>query len=87
MLLIGITLFSLVAEAMVTSLEPTIEAIGISQNFAGFTIFALIPSVAELVNAIQFSLNNSLFFSLLIFLLFSFFPLLLLFIFQNVNKI
>ena len=61
MLLIGITLFSLVAEAMVTSLEPTLEKIGLSQVFAGFTIFALIPSVAEIVNAIQFALANSYF--------------------------
>ena len=58
-LLIGIILFSLVAEAMVTSLEPSLEVIGLSKTFAGFTIFALIPSVAEIANAIQFALANS----------------------------
>lgn len=56
-------LFALISEEMVDTLTPTLDLVGISQTFAGLTIIALIPNTAEFVNAIQFSLHNSLYFN------------------------
>lgn len=33
--------------SMLQTIEPTLEALGINQNFAGVTIIALVPSSAE----------------------------------------
>jgi Ca2+/H+ antiporter/uncharacterized membrane protein YccF (DUF307 family) len=60
----SIVLFALVAEELVKSIEPTIEAIGIEQTFAGVTVMALVPSSAEYVNAISFALSNNVALSL-----------------------
>ncbi len=56
--------YSLVAEILVETLQPTIDLVGISQTFAGLTILAIIPSVAEFENAIQFALSDSISLSL-----------------------
>ncbi|ELR15277.1 Hypothetical protein ACA1_220160 [Acanthamoeba castellanii str. Neff] len=63
-LLISITLFSLIAEEMIKAIEPTLDAIGIEQAFAGATVMALVPSSAEYVNAITFAMHNNVALSL-----------------------
>mmetsp|Transcript_16080 Transcript_16080/g.41282 ORF Transcript_16080/g.41282 Transcript_16080/m.41282 type:complete len:887 (-) Transcript_16080:57-2717(-) len=58
-LVVATVLFGLVSEELVDSLQPTLDAIGLDQAFAGLTIIALIPNTAEIVNAIQFALQNN----------------------------
>lgn len=57
-LLSATTLFALIAEELVDSLDGTLTALGISPAFAGLTIIALITNLSEIVNAIRFSLQN-----------------------------
>lgn len=58
-LLFCTVLFAAVSEALVNSLEPSLEVIGLSQTFAGVTVIALVPSTAEFANAVGFALKNS----------------------------
>lgn len=58
-LLFCTVMFALISEELVNTLVPTLDTIGVSQTFAGITLFALVPSTAEFVNAIQFALQNS----------------------------
>jgi Ca2+/H+ antiporter len=46
---------------MVDNLQEVVTATGMSETFAGITFLALIPNTAELVNAIQFSIHNSMY--------------------------
>jgi Ca2+:H+ antiporter len=59
-LLFCTVLFAAVSEALVNSLEPSLETLGISQTFAGVTVIALVPSTAEFANAIGFAMKNSM---------------------------
>jgi Ca2+:H+ antiporter len=58
-LLFCTSLFAAVSEALISSLEPSLELLGISQTFAGVTVLALVPSTAEFANAIGFSMKNN----------------------------
>eukprot|EP00127_Corallochytrium_limacisporum_P006341 Clim_evm52s225 gene=Clim_evmTU52s225 len=50
--------FSFIAEAMVSKLQPVVEILGVSEVFIGVTLIAVIPNVAEIINGIQFALQN-----------------------------
>ena len=52
--------FAIVSEALVDALTPSLNKIGISENFAGLTIIAIIPCIAEFVNAIQFAIADNI---------------------------
>ena len=52
-LLIATVAFAFVAEAMTKSLEPAFEPLGIPLEFAGLTVFALVPNISEIVSAIK----------------------------------
>jgi len=60
LVLLGSTLlFGLLAEEIVHTLEPTLELFGISSEFAGVTLIAIVSYTAEFVNAIQFAIHNN----------------------------
>ncbi|KAG2388048.1 hypothetical protein C9374_000898 [Naegleria lovaniensis] len=51
--------YSFVAEVMTASLEPAFDSIGVNSQFAGLTFVAILPSLGEFLNAIQFALNDN----------------------------
>ena len=50
-------LFAALSEELLGSLEPILDEYNIPQSFAGLTIIAVIPNTAEIVNAVQFSMQ------------------------------
>lgn len=59
-LLVATGVYTLIAEVITSSLEPAIEKIGLSNDFAGLTLLAVVPNTAELINAIQFAIKNNI---------------------------
>eukprot|EP00762_Andalucia_godoyi_P005195 ANDGO_04034.mRNA.1 Putative cation exchanger C521.04c len=59
-LVVATASFALVAEALTDSIQPFLDMMGISQRVAGLTIIAIVPNIAELVNAIMFAYNNNI---------------------------
>ncbi|EGC39571.1 hypothetical protein DICPUDRAFT_45117 [Dictyostelium purpureum] len=59
-LLVCTTMFALVSERLVDTIDPVVSALGLTHEFLGVTILGIIPSAAEYLNAIQFSLNNNM---------------------------
>eukprot|EP00708_Paratrimastix_pyriformis_P002102 GAFH01000841.1.p1 GENE.GAFH01000841.1~~GAFH01000841.1.p1 ORF type:complete len:838 (+),score=323.79 GAFH01000841.1:56-2569(+) len=60
----GVGSFAVIAEKMTGVLEPALKAVGVSESFAGITLIGLIPSMAEIINAIQFGLHDHISLSL-----------------------
>eukprot|EP00008_Paramoeba_atlantica_P015129 CAMPEP_0201492962 /NCGR_PEP_ID=MMETSP0151_2-20130828/35519_1 /ASSEMBLY_ACC=CAM_ASM_000257 /TAXON_ID=200890 /ORGANISM="Paramoeba atlantica, Strain 621/1 / CCAP 1560/9" /LENGTH=791 /DNA_ID=CAMNT_0047880069 /DNA_START=89 /DNA_END=2464 /DNA_ORIENTATION=+ len=58
-LLVCTMLFAALAEELLDALQPTLDQYGIPESFAGLTIIAVIPNTAEIVNAVQFSLQGN----------------------------
>lgn len=63
-LLLSTIAFAFVAESMTKSLEPAFHALSIPIEFAGLTVFALVPNISEFVSAIKFALQNNVTLSL-----------------------
>jgi len=63
-MLVGTGLFAFVSEVFLDALQPTLEEYGISEEFAGLTVVALVPCLAEFANAIQFARENMLYLSI-----------------------
>ncbi|KYQ90775.1 DUF307 family protein [Tieghemostelium lacteum] len=59
-LLVCTTMFALVSEKLVDTIDPVVKALGLTHEFLGVTILGIIPSAAEYLNAIQFSINNNM---------------------------
>jgi Ca2+:H+ antiporter len=59
-LLVSTVLLALVAELVVNNVEPLIEAWGVSEAAVGLVLVALLPDVAEIVNGVQFALQNNI---------------------------
>ncbi|KAI9139848.1 hypothetical protein BKA69DRAFT_1126265 [Paraphysoderma sedebokerense] len=53
-------LFSIIADLMVDSVEFILNGTPLSAKFLGLTLFALVPSVTEFVNAIAFALQGNI---------------------------
>eukprot|EP00005_Dracoamoeba_jomungandri_P001707 CAMPEP_0174254412 /NCGR_PEP_ID=MMETSP0439-20130205/3737_1 /TAXON_ID=0 /ORGANISM="Stereomyxa ramosa, Strain Chinc5" /LENGTH=759 /DNA_ID=CAMNT_0015335975 /DNA_START=135 /DNA_END=2414 /DNA_ORIENTATION=- len=58
-LILATILFALIAEELIDSIKPTLDSVGLSQSFVGITVFALVPSAAEFVNAVMFAVSNN----------------------------
>ncbi|EFA85329.1 DUF307 family protein [Heterostelium album PN500] len=54
------TMFALVSDKMVESIDPVVKALNLTHEFLGVTILGIIPSAAEYLNAIQFALHNNM---------------------------
>ncbi|OMH85806.1 putative cation exchanger [Zancudomyces culisetae] len=52
--------FSLIAEVLVDTVDVVISGAGFSEKFLGMTLFALVPSVTEFVNAIAFAIQHNI---------------------------
>ncbi|KAL9654950.1 hypothetical protein ABK040_008740 [Willaertia magna] len=59
-LLLATIAFAFVAESLTKALEPTFKMIGIPTEFAGLTIFAIVPNISEFVSACKFALQNNI---------------------------
>jgi len=59
-LLLSTLVFALVSEVLVDAIGPVLIAAGIRQTFAGLTLIALIASIGEFANAVQFAVNNNM---------------------------
>ncbi len=58
-LVVCTALFAALAEELLDALQPTLDKYDIPQSFAGLTIIAVVPNTAEIVNAVQFSLQGN----------------------------
>eukprot|EP01028_Stygiella_incarcerata_P008014 TRINITY_DN337_c0_g1_i1.p1 TRINITY_DN337_c0_g1~~TRINITY_DN337_c0_g1_i1.p1 ORF type:complete len:682 (-),score=138.92 TRINITY_DN337_c0_g1_i1:94-2139(-) len=59
-LVVGTIMFAMIAETLTDSIHPFIKKAGISERFAGLTFIALVPNIAEFVNAILFAYNGNI---------------------------
>ncbi|XP_077868505.1 uncharacterized protein LOC102801220 [Saccoglossus kowalevskii] len=59
-LLISTVLMSLCAELVTENIQPLLEKSGVSLYFIGVTLLALVPDIPEIVNGIQFALQNNM---------------------------
>jgi len=59
-LILATILFALVAEELVSAINPTVESTGASQSLVGLTIVAIVTSAAEIANAILFAVYNNI---------------------------
>ncbi|KAF0979643.1 hypothetical protein FDP41_001311 [Naegleria fowleri] len=63
-LLVATVAFAFVAECMTKSMEPAFNELRIPLEFAGLTVFAVVPNISEIVSAIKFALQNNVTLSL-----------------------
>ncbi|CAH1246765.1 Hypp7776 [Branchiostoma lanceolatum] len=59
-LLVATVLMSLCADLVTENMQPILTGSGVSQYFIGVTLLALVPDTPEIVNGIQFALQNNL---------------------------
>jgi len=59
-LIAATVMIALISEGLVTALDPAIEAMGLSDEFAGLTFFAIVPALSEYINAAMFAAKNHL---------------------------
>ncbi|GAM24915.1 hypothetical protein SAMD00019534_080900 [Acytostelium subglobosum LB1] len=59
-LLFCTTLFALVSEKLVDTIDPVVQAFHLTPQFLGITILGVVPTAAEYLNAVQFALNNNM---------------------------
>jgi calcium/proton exchanger cax len=52
--------FAMVSETLIDSLDQALDYLSVPPSFAGLTIIALVPNIAEFVNAIQFALQKNI---------------------------
>jgi Ca2+:H+ antiporter len=53
-------LYSIIAEMLVQNVEVVLENVTITEKLLGLTLFALVPSVTEFVNAMSFALHGNI---------------------------
>eukprot|EP00003_Mantamonas_plastica_P006737 TRINITY_DN15563_c0_g1_i1.p1 TRINITY_DN15563_c0_g1~~TRINITY_DN15563_c0_g1_i1.p1 ORF type:complete len:192 (-),score=76.76 TRINITY_DN15563_c0_g1_i1:61-636(-) len=58
-LVVSIVLFAGISDLLVASIKPTLDQVGLPAGFVGVTVIALVPNIAEFVNAIRFAIQNS----------------------------
>ncbi|ESO88501.1 hypothetical protein LOTGIDRAFT_165642 [Lottia gigantea] len=58
-LLFCAVLIALCADLVTNNLQPLLESTGVSEYFVGVTMLALVPELPEVVNGVQFSLQNN----------------------------
>ncbi|KAI3639606.1 hypothetical protein MIR68_002300 [Amoeboaphelidium protococcarum] len=63
-LLVSTVLFALLAEKLVDTVDSVIEGGGVSEKFLGLTLFAIVPSFTEFLNAIAFAMYGNVSLSL-----------------------
>lgn len=63
-LLVSTVLFALLAEKLVNTVDEVISHSGIPEKFLGLTLFALIPSFTEFLNAVAFAMYGNISLSL-----------------------
>lgn len=63
-LLVSTILFSLLAEKLVDSVDDVIGNLKLSEKFIGLTLFAIVPSFTEFMNAIAFAMQGNVALSL-----------------------
>ena len=63
-LLVSTVAYALIAESMTDSITPALDQMGISESFAGLTLIGLTPNVAEIVNSVQFAMQDNITMSL-----------------------
>ncbi|KNE59427.1 calcium/proton exchanger [Allomyces macrogynus ATCC 38327] len=56
--------FSLIAELLVSTVETVMDGLHLQEKFLGVTLFAIVPSITEFVNAIAFASQNNIALSL-----------------------
>eukprot|EP01133_Synstelium_polycarpum_P008921 gene8921-10453_t len=54
------TMFALVSEKLVESIDPVSQTLGLSHSFLGLTVLGVVPAIGEYINAIQFALHNNM---------------------------
>ncbi|XP_077994759.1 uncharacterized protein LOC144448402 [Glandiceps talaboti] len=59
-LLVSTILMSLCAELVTENISPILEKSHVSEYFIGVTLLALVPDIPEIVNGIQFALQNNM---------------------------
>ena len=59
-LVVATACFAVCSESLLGGLEPSLHKMGVSQSFAGLTIIAVVPCIAEFVNAIQFAMADNI---------------------------
>lgn len=59
-LLVSTILLAFVAELVVSNIEPIIAKVGVSEEAMGLIVVALLPDVAEIINGMQFALQNNI---------------------------
>lgn len=59
-LVLATVMIALISEGLITALDPAIEAMGLSSEFAGLTFFAIVPAMSEYINAAMFAARNHL---------------------------
>ncbi|XP_055958637.1 uncharacterized protein LOC126829402, partial [Patella vulgata] len=58
-LLFCAVLIALCADLVTNNLQPLLESTGVSEYFVGVTMLALVPELPEVVNGVQFALQNN----------------------------
>eukprot|EP00039_Didymoeca_costata_P025075 m.12250 g.12250 ORF g.12250 m.12250 type:complete len:737 (-) comp4622_c0_seq2:734-2944(-) len=59
-LLVSTVLLALIAELVVSNVEPIIESLNISEDAIGLVLVALLPDAAEIINGVGFALQNNI---------------------------
>eukprot|EP01002_Notosolenus_urceolatus_P000215 NODE_1054_length_1598_cov_6.534538_g872_i0.p1 GENE.NODE_1054_length_1598_cov_6.534538_g872_i0~~NODE_1054_length_1598_cov_6.534538_g872_i0.p1 ORF type:complete len:461 (-),score=103.50 NODE_1054_length_1598_cov_6.534538_g872_i0:2-1384(-) len=59
-MVLATSVFALIAESIVDSFQDALQSLGIPLAFAGLTVVAIVPSIAEIVNAIMFSMKGNI---------------------------
>ncbi|XP_067663324.1 uncharacterized protein [Haliotis asinina] len=58
-LLICAVLIALCSDLITNNIQPLLEASGVSEYFVGVTMLAVVPELPEVVNGVQFALQNN----------------------------
>ena len=51
--------YAVIAEILVDTVDVVLDSVDIAEKFLGFTLFALVPSTTEFLNAISFAMNGN----------------------------
>ena len=51
--------YAIIAEILVNTVDVVLNSVDISEKFLGITLFALVPSTTEFLNAISFAMNGN----------------------------
>ncbi|GAM23512.1 hypothetical protein SAMD00019534_066870 [Acytostelium subglobosum LB1] len=54
------TMFALISEKLVDTIDPVVTTFHLTPEFLGITILGIVPTAAEYLNAVQFALHNNM---------------------------